>query len=270
MHQKGLYSSINSEDEIGALATELLRKGSVGTFDCYCIGCQRETPFIVSEMPTTHAGGGLRGGNGLIGAVNVHAVRAVCQRDLTGYTYVFQKIGKELVKIGQAPAMAAISFGELKGIDRGLEPFDRMELGKALGLYAHDSPLGAFVYLRRVFERMIARAHERQAERDGAIAGFDSLRMDEKIAALKSELPERVVKNSAVFSVLSLGIHELSDEQCQTIFPVVKAVIFQMLEQEEHKRKQKLTEEQTDAALNALLASNLRSSTDIGDNAKAK
>ncbi|KGB51780.1 hypothetical protein FG91_04146 [Sphingopyxis sp. LC81] len=80
------------------------------------------------------------------------------------------------------------------------------------------------------------------------------MRVDEKIKALSAELPDRVVKNSAVFSVLSAGIHELADEECLTLFPVLKAVIFQMLEEEEHKRRKKIVERETDAAFQALLS----------------
>ena len=38
------------------------------------------------------------------------------------------------------------------------------------------------------------------------------------------------------------------------LFPVLKAVIFQMLEQEEHKRKKEISDRETDAAFQALLS----------------
>jgi len=251
---EGLYSFIEVNDEVGQAAETLIRGAKIGTFDCYCIGCKKETPFIVSPRAVVNTGGGLRGGNALAYPSSVFAVQAVCQRDLTSYLYAFHKIGDRVIKIGQHPSMADISFGELKGIDGSLDATDRKELGKAIGLFSHDAASGAFVYLRRVFERMIRRAHERQTEQGNPIEGFDGMRVDQKIAALKRELPERVVKNSAVFSVLSAGIHELDDEQCKALFPVLKAVIFQMLEQEEHKRKKEISERETDAAFQALLS----------------
>jgi hypothetical protein len=149
--------------------------------------------------------------------------------------------------------MADIAFGELRTIDRSLERIDRTELGKALGLFSHDAAIGAFAYLRRVFERMIDRSYERQSSAGHPVQGFADMRMDEKVAALKDELPEMVVRNSAVFSVLSLGLHELTEEQCTKHFPVIKAVLFQMLEQEEHKRKAAMTQRETEAALQRIL-----------------
>lgn len=251
---KGLYSVIDVSDDIGREAELKIRNANIGTFDCYCVGCKKETPFIVSALPVPHAGGGLRQGNAVSIPPSVFGLRAVCQRDLSTYLYVFRKVGDRLIKIGQQPSMSDISFGELRGIDKTLDPVDRTELGKAIGLFSHDAASGAFVYLRRVFERMVARAYFRQAELHGPIEGFEGMRVDQKIAALKEELPERVVRNSAVFSLLSVGIHELTDDQCLTLFPVLKAVIFQMLEQEEHKRRKEIAERETDAAFQALLS----------------
>lgn len=257
---KGLYNTIDCGDEVGQAAEAKLRRAELGTFDCYCKGCGKETPFIVKGLKVHVAGGGLQHGDELSSPPLMFGLRAVCQRDLTTYMYCFQKIGSELFKIGQMPSMADISFGELKGIDASLDPLDRKELGKALGLFSHDAASGAFVYLRRVFERMIGRAHERKASISGAVDGFDGMRVDQKIDALKDELPEKVVRNSAVFSVLSAGIHELSDEHCKALFPVVKVVIFQMLEQEEHKRKTAIAERETEAAFQALLSAGLKPS----------
>jgi hypothetical protein len=150
--------------------------------------------------------------------------------------------------------LADIAFGELRTIDKSLEPIDRTELGKALGLFSHDSAIGAFAYLRRVFERMIDRSYERQSKGGHPVEGFAEMRMDEKVAALKDELPDMVVRNSGVFSILSLGLHELTEEQCTKHFPVIKAVLFQMLEQEEHKRKAAMTQQETEAALQRILS----------------
>jgi len=263
---KGLYSFITIEDEIQNEAERQIREANVGTFDCFCTTCGQVTPFISQSMPVKNSGGGLRHGDGLSRPPSFFALRSVCQRDLTAYLYAFQKVGDRLIKIGQLPSMADISFGELKPIDKGLEPGDRKELGTALGLFAHDAAAGAFVYLRRVFERMIHRAHQRRGE---PVEGFDQKRMDEKIEAIKDALPERVVTNRKVFSVLSQGVHELTDDQCKALFPLVKAVIFQMLEQEEHQRRKVAAEKETEAALQAVLASGIKFENGAKDEEKA-
>jgi hypothetical protein len=250
---KGLYSAIDTSTDVGEVVESTLREGNYVVFDTYCTGCRDRSTFRVqSERIATRLIANRPGQT--IMQPNIFAVQTVCQRGYHVYSYIFTKTGKEIFKIGQNPSMADISFGELRSIDKSLDPVDRRELGKALGLFAHDAALGAFVYLRRVFERMIQRAHERQSAAGHAIEGFANIRMDERIAALKDELPEKVVQNSAVFSVLSAGIHELTEEQCAKHFPVLKAVLFQMLEQEEHKRKAAITAQETEAALQRILA----------------
>lgn len=250
---KGLYYAIDTGSDVGERVNRKLRIGESVGFDTYCVGCQRETTFrIQTQKVATRTVGGQYSSH--VTPPLVFAARAVCQRGFHVYTYVFTDSDDKLTKIGQMPSVADLSFGELRSIDRSLDKQDRKELGKAIGLSAHDTAIGAFVYLRRVFERMIQRAHERQSEAGHAVEGFETMRMEDRIAELKDELPEKIVQNSAVFSVLSVGIHELTEEQCAKHFPVMKAVLFQMLEQEEHKRKAAATARETDAALQKILS----------------
>lgn len=250
---EGLYASESLTTSKGESIEHSLRTSAFG-FDAYCKNCKRETTFRVGAREMANRGLGSRTAPGVwVIPPNLLSISATCQRDHTVYSYILRFEKDRVRKIGQWPSTADIAFGELRQIDKGLDEDDRQELGKALGLYAHDTAIGAFVYLRRVFERMVARAHQRQADGGNAVDGFDTLRMDEKIAALKDELPERVVKHSAVFSVLSVGIHELTEDQCSKYFPVMKAVLFQMLEQEEHKRKAAMTARETDSAIQNIL-----------------
>lgn len=259
---KGLYHSLETTSQLGASIETRIRHANLAPFDCYCTKCKQITSFLIAPIPIAHSGGGLREGNALANPPAVFALRAVCQRDLTTYLFVFHKFDKKIVKIGQHPSTADIALGELKDIGKSLDPLDRKELGKAIGLFAHDAASGAFVYLRRVFERMIVRAHERHTQSHGPIEGFDRLQMDRRIAALSAELPEKLVQHKEVFGVLSAGIHELSDDRCAELFPVLKAVIFQILEQEEHKRRKANNDRITDAAFAALLTSGFRKGGD--------
>lgn len=247
----GLYTSAPLTGPVGETVENCIRNGPFG-FDAYCVSCKRETTFRVAARDLSSRGVSSRPGVA-VKPPSLLSVSATCQRDWTVYSYILKFDDEKVTKIGQSPSTADLAFGEVRTIDKSLDDVDRRELGKALGLYAHDTALGAFVYLRRVFERMVARAHERQSAAGHPIEGFDGMPMDRRIASLNDELPEKVVKNSAVFSVLSLGLHELTEEQCAKYFPVMKAVLFQMLEQEEHKRKAVTTARETDAALQRVL-----------------
>ncbi len=188
-------------------------------------------------------------------------LNAVCQRIQHYVTFILHATGKRITKVGQFPSLADIAFGELSELKRSLEPQDRKELGRALGLFAHDAPLGAFVYLRRVFERMIVRAHQRHVAAGGAVVeGFRDMRMEERIQAIRDQLPAKVVGNRKVFAVLSLGIHELPDEDARDLFPLLKSVIFQMLGEEERLRAAREQEAATEAALAKVIERYSRSS----------
>lgn len=250
---QGLYAEAATDTPLGEELEGKLRYGRFA-FDAYCVSCKRETTFRVSSKEIPGRGANPRYPVQEAAPAPLFAVHATCQRDFTVYSYIVQVTGEKVRKIGQWPSMADLAFGELKTIDKSLDAVDRHELGKALGLFAHDSAIGAFAYLRRVFERMIDRAHERQETAGHPISGFADMRMDAKVGALKDELPDMVVRNSGVFSILSLGLHELTEEQCNKHFPVIKAVLFQMLEQEEHKRKAAMTQRETEAALQHILS----------------
>jgi hypothetical protein len=250
----GLYASASLTTPAGEELERNLRDG-VFAFDEYCVKCKRETTFRVAATQVVNRGLSNTSRPGVkVISPKLLSVNATCQRDFTVYSFILKFEAEKVTKIGQWPSTATIAFGELRTIDRSLDDHDREELGKALGLHAHDTAIGAFVYLRRVFERMVQRAHERQSAAGHRVEGFDGMKMDQRIAALKDELPEKVVQNSAVFSVLSVGLHELTEEQCTQYFPVLKAVLFQMLEQEEHKRKAAATAHDTDTALQRILS----------------
>jgi len=86
------------------------------------------------------------------------------------------------------------------------------ELHRAGGLASHGIGIGAFVYLRRIFERLIFQHREEYDPGGTQIPNFATLRMDEKIEKLRSVLPAAVVRNKAAYAILSKGLHELSED----------------------------------------------------------
>ncbi len=106
----------------------------------------------------------------------------------------------------------------------------------------HGVGIGSFVYLRRIFERLIEEAHQ-AATTD---ASWDEnvyvrSRMEEKIKILSPSLPSFLSQNWQIYSILSKGIHELSEQECAKYFDVVKGGVELILDQkiEEKERKEK-------------------------------
>jgi hypothetical protein len=250
-----LYTKIEGDDALMDRVHDVLVAKTPLEFDLYCLSCGQITPWVVKPFDLRNSGGGAGSRYAFQAPVpSVRALHAVCLRKQHFYTYVLVVGNGTVQKIGQRPSMADIAFAELKDLPN-IGGQDRRELGRALGLFAHDTPLGAFVYLRRVFERMIERAHDHYKEtRPGPIKNWGELRMGERVSALGDALPAAVSSNAGVFGLLSKGIHELSDEDAEALFPLVKAVIFQMLGDEERHRQAARSRQETDKALQAAIA----------------
>ena len=148
------------------------------------------------------------------------------------------------VKIGQFPAHAELVAGRLRAVSKIAARIDAVELRRAAGLISNDVAIGAFVYLRRVFERIIEGAWKRAIESGQKLPDATKMRMAEKVTALKAHLPEVVTRHAKAYGILSQGLHELSEEQCAKVYPVLEGSSIAMLEdihaQAEKQRRDKL------------------------------
>ena len=115
--------------------------------------------------------------------------------------------------------------------------------------------IGSYVYLRRIFERIIVTASHK-AISDGKIKAedFGGARVNEKIKMLSDYLPKSLVHNEAFYGIVSKGIHELSEEECIEYFPIMKSFIMMILRQWEKMRKDEEEEKQLSVALGSIAA----------------
>jgi hypothetical protein len=146
----------------------------------------------------------------------------------SGHTISFQMIVEQdaIMKIGQYPSMADWEKDETKRYENILSKEYRQELNKAVGLFSHGIGIGSFVYLRRIFERLIYESYNEHQQEIGVDKNtFNSLRMADKIESLKNYLPKTLVEKRAIYSILSKGIHSLDENTCKEFFPVVRAGI---------------------------------------------
>ena len=114
---------------------------------------------------------------------------------------------------------------------------DGKEFHRAIGLAAHGVGVGSFVYLRRVFERLIhGRFEEFKVAEGWKDEQFRGIRMEDKIALLKDRLPEFLVQNRKIYSILSKGLHELDETACLNWFEVMKQSIIIILEDDKKEK----------------------------------
>lgn len=178
----------------------------------------------------------------------------VCTMDNTHHLdYIVLTYGNKMKKIGQYPSVADLSFPELKEYRKVMSKDDEKELKRAIGLYASGIGIGSYVYLRRIFERIIVTAGNK-AISDGTIKeeDFGRARVEEKIRMLSDYLPKALVQNAVFYGIVSKGIHELSEDECIEYFPVMKSFIMMILRQWEKMRKDEDDERNLSAALGSI------------------
>lgn len=146
------------------------------------------------------------------------------------------KDGKFIVrKIGQNPSMLTVKGFDFDKYKNILEKFNAYEDYKKADLSnAEHFHVGAYAYLRRIFEKMV----------NYFLNGIklEDNHMETKINAVKDKFDPRInglLKN--LYGILSKGIHELDEDQSKEYYSYLKAIIDMQLEfmkTEEDKEKQ--------------------------------
>lgn len=244
---KILEFNIEEEDKSNALLNFINYDGLI---DGYNPQINENTSYRVSTFLSTKF-------YSLRNYVGHHKRELRCVR--TGYTIItyfllekfeieIEENDSEIVykfqKIGQFPTIADLEIGKYKKFSKILTKEYLRELNKAIGLSANGVGIGAFVYLRRIFENLIEKYHQEVKKNDNwNEENYTNSRIAEKIELLKNYLPEAVVKYKKVYSIISKGIHELEEQECLEYFPIVKDAIISILEQDflkqENANKQK-------------------------------
>ena len=168
--------------------------------------------------------------------------------------YIVLTTDNSMKKIGQYPSVADMTFPELDAYKHVISKEDRKELGTAIGLFASGVGAGSYVYLRRILERLIYQAKTTAGDAVND-EEFEQARMAERIKMLQGYLPEMLTKNTAIYGILSKGIHELSEDECRKYFPVVKECIYQILGMWECERRKQADEIALNKALSTISSS---------------
>ncbi|MDT2019746.1 hypothetical protein [Methylocella sp. CPCC 101449] len=232
LFQEPLYQRLDLAGCIEEI--EVLYRRQQRTADGHCPFCCRQSTFAVS-------GQGVPGGdpwNNIQSRKSFDTVSLICARDREHALYYFVRIDDLIIqKVGQLPSLADIANDESKTFRNVLERSDSRELHMAIGLAAHGVGIGSFVYLRRIFERLILKRFTAHKDAMGwQDAEFVKLRMAEKITFLSSFLPAFMVKNAIIYNILSKGVHELNESECLKYFEILKQSIVWILQQDQEAK----------------------------------
>lgn len=154
----------------------------------------------------------------------------------------------EIRKIGQFPSRATIENSHLRKY-RKLDNEIYTELNRATGLNSSGIGVGSFVYLRRIIEKHIVYPEIEKILEDGTTTKEQILNSDfkGKVALAKDHLPSVLADNPRIYSILSKGIHSLSEKECLEIFSplltAIELILDERLEQVEREKKTKKLQE---------------------------
>lgn len=206
--------------------------------DIFCVECQRESTFRISNnfiLKYNRQGYISSGGN------EVFMVELACTRNPSHLLFFVLRIFNNTIsKIGQHHSIADINIEFIKKYKKVLGNERFREFSKAIGLVTHGVGIGSFVYLRRIFEGLIFDGYEHIKDQI-SLGDFKAKRMEEKIELLKNHLPVFLVENKSLYSILSVGIHSLTENDCLNYFQTVKIGIELILDEkiDEINRKEK-------------------------------
>ena len=188
-------------------------------------------------------------------AARVMKLEYICSMDQEHHLdFIILTTDNSMIKIGQYPSVADLTFPELDAYKHVISKEDRRELGTAIGLFANGVGAGSYVYLRRVLERLVRQAKENAGDSIDE-ATFTKAKMADQIKMLEGYVPDILVKNTSIYGILSKGIHELSEKECLQYFPVVKQCIYQILGMWEDLWRRQKAEAALNRELNAITTS---------------
>lgn len=205
--------------------------------DGHCPFCNRESTFEVRRIHVSNTEH--RADISKRMCINEEITIQCARNEGHVIRYFFRKLKLTLQKIGQFPSLADIANDEVAQYRKNMDKLDANEFHKAIGLAAHGVGVGSFVYLRRVFERLIYGRFKALKDQQGWDADeFIKLRMVEKIEFLKGHIPDFIHENKKIYSILSVGMHELDEKSCLSWFEVMKQSIIIILEDDKKKKEE--------------------------------
>lgn len=237
-----LYEKVHIGDDGQKVAESILLFEK--TFDAYCPFCRLDSTFKIQVpeditkkykqyaalMPLSNQGDVSRNFS-IWDLCNIQ--KAVqCTREPHELRYYFTAESGSLIKIGQYPPMSEYASTETAAFSQVLSRAELKELNTAITLATHGNGIGAFVYLRRVFEGLINQSHQTALLNEGwNESQYASLSIEEKVQRLAFNLPEFVVSTPQLYSLFAKSIQELNDDECLANVDVLKNGIYAIAEE---------------------------------------
>lgn len=136
-----------------------------------------------------------------------------------------------IIKIGQYPTMLSVKGFDFDKYKKQLKRYNAYEDYRNANLsMANNFHAGAYTYLRRVYEKQL----NYYVEKDKPVLADN--RPETKIKEVKNNFDPRIHEHlRSLYSILSIGIHELDEEESKNYYEFLKAMIDMQLQYEKSK-----------------------------------
>lgn len=174
-------------------------------------------------------------------------IKLECKRSHQVFYFIveFNWIVWYFEKVWQYPSLADFHTYKVKQYKNVISKEIQYEYVKAIWLASHWIGIWSFVYLRRIFEKLVCEAWDKWVEsKEFELEDFHKSRMEEKIQLASKYLPEFLVSHKKLYSILSKWIHELSEEECLQYFDRIRVWIEIILDEKviKNEREKKIRE----------------------------
>lgn len=223
--------------------------------ELYCNECKKRR--IYSFMNSRNAFINMAPGVSTISSIKdelkkIDFFRLIAQADCGHHLVVdFRVIDNNYIeKIGQYPSI--YDMNEEINNNQFLKLLDKEYVSyykTACSLYSFNSCIGALTYLRRIFEQLLIDIfNDNKNKITIAFDEYKKMKMREKISKVKSYLPQIMQEQgfNTIYTKISDGIHNLTEEECSNIFPILKDGIEEILinrleEKDKEKRRKEIS-----------------------------
>lgn len=222
--------------------------------ELYCNECKKRRiySFMNSKNAFINMAPGASDNNVKDELKKIDFFRLIAQADCGHHLVAdFRVINKNYIeKIGQYPSIYDMNEEInnkqfLKLLDQEYASYYKT----ACSLYSFNSCIGALVYLRRIFEKLLIDIFNYNEDKISIkFEDYKKMKMKEKINEIKNYLPQIMQEQgfNIIYAKISDGIHNLTEEECSNIFPILKEGIEEILidrlaEKDKEKRRQKIS-----------------------------
>lgn len=227
----GVYNKITENyDKFFSLSNSAYVK----SLDLYCPKCMCNKTFVRQNVDKSSALGSFnyQKNGGYTYADAITLISYTCPTCGFHVLYAFYYDGNYIHKISQFPSLLDLSRDELKQFDKNslIDKDNYAEIRKSYECASSGFYVAAYVYLRRVYENLFINLFK-ENEKDFSISlnDFIKLKFDNKLEMLKDKLAIEDSIYKPLYSLLSSGIHSLSENECQQHYHLLKNILLEIL-----------------------------------------